>query len=260
MKHWRSLLNVALGMFLVGGAPAGSATAGTDRPPVVAVAASLRGALEDISAAFEASSGGRVRLSFGSTGSMISQVAAGAPYEIVLAADEASVARLEAEDRLDEAPVVFAEGHLVLAVTKASGLAIDGLADLGAALADGRVTRFAIANPEHAPYGRAAREALESEKLWSLVEPRLALGENVSQAGQFIAAGGAQAGLIARSVALELGAALWTSTIPDEHHRPINHSMGLLKGASPLARRFFAYLQGADARAILMRHGLTAPE
>lgn len=162
-------------------------------PPVVAAASDLQFALADIAAAFTRDTGGEVRLAFGSSGNFRTQIAQGAPFEMFLSADEAYVDALAAEGRTVDRGVRYATGRIVLFVPAGSPLKLDPtLADLKAAAMDGRVTRFAIANPEHAPYGRAAREALQRAGAWDALSPRLALGENVSQAAQFATTGSAQ--------------------------------------------------------------------
>jgi len=135
------------------------------------------------------------------------------------------------------------------------------LADLRQALADGRLVKLAIANPEHAPYGRAAMEALKSAGLWPAVEPKLVLGENVSQAAQFAASGSTQAGIFALSLALapnfrDAGSYV---PIPEALHRPLRQRMVLLSKAGATARAFYAFSQGPVARAIFRRYGFLLP-
>lgn len=152
-------------------------------PPAVAAAADLKFALTEAATQFERDSGQKVRLSFGSSGNFTQQIENGAPFELFLSADEAFVFRLaEAGHTLDRG-AQYAIGRLVLFVPERSPLKPDAtLEDLRAALTDGRLRRFAIANPEHAPYGRAARSVLRHAGLWTAIEPRLVLGENAAQA------------------------------------------------------------------------------
>jgi molybdate transport system substrate-binding protein len=135
------------------------------------------------------------------------------------------------------------------------------MADLKAALSDGRVQRFAIANPEHAPYGRAAEQALTKLGLWDSVRPRLVLGENVSQAAQFAAGGSAQGGIFAYSLALSPTVSRMGNyaLLPAELHQPLRQRMVLVKGAGETSRAFYAYLREPAARAILKRHGFLLP-
>ncbi len=233
-----------------------------DAAPVVAAAASLRYALDEIAARFETETGQTVRLTYGSTGSLVHQIENGAPFQLFLAADDASVKRLADEGRTDGTPSVFAHGRISLVAPKGSPVAVDGeLKGLRQALAAGTVQHFAIANPEVAPYGRAAREALQSAELWRSIEPRLVLGENVGQATQFATTGAAEAGIIANSLAVsgDVASKVMSALIPEAWHQPINHGMALLKGAGATARAFAAFVRGKEARAILERNGFSAP-
>ncbi len=143
-------------------------------------------------------------------------------------------------------------------MARASPLAPDGrLDDLAAALAERRVTRFAIANPEHAPYGKRAEEALRHRGLWDAIQPALVLGENVAQAAQFAVSGNAQGGLIAHSLAVAPPLADTASAlVPADYHSPLRQRMALTAKAGPVAEAFYAFLQGPKARAILDDYGL----
>ncbi|HEX4883438.1 MAG TPA: molybdate ABC transporter substrate-binding protein [Casimicrobiaceae bacterium] len=230
--------------------------------PAVAAAADLKFAMADLADAYQAATGRTVKLAFGSSGNFTQQIENGAPFELFLSADEGYVARLEAKGLTRDAGVLYAIGRLVLFVPAGSPLAHDGtLADLQRAIADGRLKRFAIANPEHAPYGRAAREALQAAGAWERIQPLLVLGENAVQATQFAAAGNAQGGLVPSSLAkapevARLGVA---TSVPDAMHRPLRQRMVLLKRATPAAEAFYAWLQSPPARAIFVRHGFALP-
>ena len=253
-------LTLAAGAALLPSAvPAAFAT--TDRP-VVAAASNLQFALEEIAEAFRSDTGDALRLSFGSSGNLARQIRQGAPFELFLSADEAYVRSLvEAGDTLGEA-VLYAIGRLVILVPPGSPLAADGtLADLARALQDGRLTRFAIANPAHAPYGERAEEVLRHAGLWEAIRPKLVLGENVSQAAQFAVSGNAQGGLVPYALALAptvSGRAAF-ELIPEAWHSPLRQRMVLLKQAGPVARRFYDYLQAPRARAIFDRYGFLLP-
>lgn len=231
-------------------------------PPRIAAAADLRLALTEIAAAFERDTGRKVDLLFGSSGNFYRQLQQGAPFAMFLSADEEYVLDLAKAGRTTDQGRLYAVGRLALIAPKASPLKVDeGLEGLRKALARGDIRRFAIANPDHAPYGRRAREALEQAGLWQPLEPHLVLGENVSQALQFAIDGGAQGGIIAWSLVQDpaLGARADFALIPAELHAPLRQRMVLMRSADETARRFYAYIDQPPARAILDRHGFALP-
>lgn len=253
--------HLALGLAALLGAALADRPAAAD-PPTLAAAADLKFAVEEIAERFKAESGRQMRLVFGSSGNLFAQIRQGAPFELFMSADEDFVFRLAEAGLTEDRGELYAIGRIVLKVPTGSPLKVDGtLEDLRAALADGRLTKFAIANPEHAPYGRRAEEALRHVGLWETIEPKLVLGENVAQAAQFATSGSAQGGIIAYSLALApavvpLGQ---HALIPEDWHEPLRQRMVLLKGASATARDFFAYMQEPAARAIMRRYGFVLP-
>lgn len=234
-----------------------------DDAPVVAAASDLQFALTEIAGDFTDRTGMTVRLAFGSTGNFARQIRAGAPFQIFLAADESFVAGLHAQGLTEDAGDLYALGRIVIVAPKGAALTPDPrMDDLARLLAEGQVTRFAIANPDHAPYGLRAREALMARGLWDQIRPALVLGENVSQAAQFALSGDASGGIIALSLALapELAERGKFALIPQDLHAPLRQRMVLLKDAGAVARAFYAHLQGAEARAVMTRHGFELPE
>jgi molybdate transport system substrate-binding protein len=234
---------------------------GASSAPLVAAAADLRFALDEVAAQFARDTGLRVRVVYGSSGNFRRQIAEGGPFELFLSADEAYVLALAKEGYLVDDGVLYAIGRIALVIPEGSPLRPDpSLQDLAAAVAAGRVGRFAIANPEHAPYGRAAREALTAAGAWEGLQGRLVLGENVAQAAQFAVSGSAQGGIVALSLALAPGALAGARhvTIPASMHQPLRQRMALTKRATETARVFYRYLQSPAATAILQRYGFTA--
>ena len=230
--------------------------------PLIAAAADLRFALDEIAADFRRATGQDVRIVYGSSGNFRRQIAEGAPFELFLSADESYIVALAREGFMIDDGVPYAIGRIALVVPAGSPLKLDGeLVDLAAAASDGRVRRFAIANPEHAPYGRAAREALQKARAWDALQDRLVLGENVAQATQFAVSGGAQGGIVALSLARspEVAGRARFVVIPDQMHAPLVQRMALTRRAQSTAREFYAYLQGPQARAVFLRHGFAAP-
>ena len=232
------------------------------QPALVAAASDLRFAIEEVAAAFERERGARVKVSLGSSGNFRHQIAAGAPFELFLSADEEYVDALRREGHTVDGGALYAIGRIVLFAPHGSPVVPEAeLAGLATALREGRVDRIAIANPEHAPYGRAAREALQKRGLWDAARARLVLGENVSQAAQFAASGSAQAGLFAYSLVLSpaIGQRGRHVLLPETLHAPLRQRMVLLRKAGATARDFYAYLQQPAARAIFRRHGFGLP-
>jgi molybdate transport system substrate-binding protein len=231
--------------------------------PVIAAAADLIYALPEIAEAFSRDTGRKVKLSFGSSGNFARQIAQGAPFQLFLSADERYVRFLAERGHTEGEGALYAIGRIVLFVPHGSSLQPDpDLRDLAAALENGRLRRFAIANPEHAPYGRAAREALIHAGLWERIEPRLVLGENASQATQFATAGAAAGGIVPYSLALAPAVAARGSfvLIPEDRHSPLAQRMVLIAGAGETARALYAYLQQPPAREVLRRYGFLLPE
>ncbi|MEH6647529.1 molybdate ABC transporter substrate-binding protein [Sulfitobacter sp.] len=231
--------------------------------PIIAAASDLQFAVTEIAATFEAQTGYAVRLNFGSTGNFARQIREGAPFDVFMAADESYVLDL-AQDRLTrDDGFVYAEGRIVLIAPHGSALSVDdGMNGLADALAQRRITRFAIANPDHAPYGVRAMEALKHRQLWEPLQPMLVLGENVSQAAQFATTGNAEGGIIAYSLALapQVSALGTYALIPADWHAPLRQRMVLLKDAGPEAEAFYTFMNSPQARTIMETYGFKRPE
>jgi molybdate transport system substrate-binding protein len=230
--------------------------------PVIAAAADLQFALTELAVAFKSDTGREVRLSFGSTGNLATQFRQGAPYQLFMAADQKFIADLYREGFTRDAGDLYAVGRLVLMVPHNSALKADeAMDDLAAKLEAGRITRFAIANPEHAPYGLRAKEALKHRGLWVKLQPHLVLGENVSQAAQFALSGNAEGGIIAYSLALapDVRAQGVFALIPNDWHEPLLQRLALMKNAGPVAEEFYAYMKTPKARQIMKKFGFVLP-
>ena len=225
----------------------------------VAVASNFTATLQRLGAQFEAQTGHRDQLliSSASTGKHFAQISNGAAFDIFLAADAEHPELLE--DRgfgVRGSRFAYAEGRLVLWVPQA-----DAQSDPRDYLTAGRFRRLAIANPRLAPYGLAARQVLESWRLWDVLQDKLVSGENVAQTLQFVATGNAEAGFVAlaqlRGAHLAPGGARWL--IPPELHAPISqHALLLRPGRA--AEAFMDYLRGDAAAGILRAAGYRVPE
>lgn len=221
----------------------------------IGAAADLRLALPALIAAHEAATGARFVISYGSSGQMVQQVAAGAPYELLLLADAATAARVTAAGT-QRRP--YALGRLALVVRAGAG--VRGLDGLKAALASGGVRRLAIANPAHAPYGVAAQAVLAR---LGLAGAPLVLGDNVGQALAFVTTGAADAGLVAQPLATPLarvaGAGFVVLPVPPAMHAPLVQTLVILPQASPQARALAVAITGPQGRAALARAGFGLP-
>ena len=242
-------------------------------PVQVAAASDLKFALTQIASLFQAQTGQAVALRFGSSGQFARQIEYGLPVDLFMSADESYVFGL-AKAGLTRAPsgpagtpdtdhargTRYATGRIALLIAPGADIRLD--ANLNGLKAGWqRVTRFALANPEHAPYGRAARQALVALGLWEMVQPKLVLGDNIAQATHFISSGAAQAGITALSLALapEVAPPDRHLALPEHLHDPLHQRMVLLKSASLAADALFHFLQMPAARVLMARYGFSSP-
>lgn len=221
----------------------------------VAVAANFSAPMRQIAAAFEKDSGHQVVLALGATGAFYAQIRNGAPFDVFLAADDTTPAKLEADGLgVKGSRFVYATGRLVL------WSAQPGLVDdQGAVLQGQRIVKLAIADPRLAPYGLAAEQALTRLGLLEALRPRLVLGANIAQVHQFIASGNATAGFVALSQVYANGALTGGSgwVLPQQLHAPIRQEAQLLRrGAdNAAAQALLVYLRGDTARRIMRASG-----
>lgn len=230
-------------------------------PARVASASDLQFVLPEVAGAFHRTGAHRVELSFGASGNFARQIQQGAPFDLFLSADEGFAWRLADAGLTRDRGTLYALGHIALIVAAGSTIAPDPRLD-GLKRDWQQVQRFAIANPELAPYGRAAREALQRLGLWERAQPKLVLGENVSQATQFVATGSAQAGIVSLSLAAApaLADKARHLALPPSLHAPLRQRMVLLRNARPAAAAFHDFVVGAEGQAIFARHGFGRPE
>ena len=249
----RSLALILL--FIVSVFTPGAARA-AEKKITVAAASDLTFALKEIAAGYEKATGTKVVLSFGSTGMFAKQIREGAPFDIFFAADVRYIEGLNKDGlMLSDTVAPYAQGRIVLAVNKASGIKAAGLQDL----LKPEITHIAIANPDHAPYGKAAMEALKAKGLWEGLKSKLVYGENIRSTLQYIQTGNAQAGIIALSVA-DVSEITYTPIDPALHN-PINQAAGVVKATrdADTARDFLKYVNGKDGRLIMKKYGFTLP-
>lgn len=229
---------------------------------LVAAASDLNFAFKEIVAQFERQTGTRVKLSLGSSGNLFSQIQNGAPFDLYFSADIRYPHKLvESGHGVPASLYQYAVGRIVVWARKQSPLAVESRGM--EVLLDPSIRRIAIANPKHAPYGRAADAAMEHFKVSEQARPKLVLGENISQAAQFVESGAADVGIIALSLALapamtEAGRH-WM--VPAEAHPPLEQGAVLLKNGAngEAARAFLEFIKGAEGRAIMRRYGFVVP-
>jgi molybdate transport system substrate-binding protein len=227
----------------------------------VAAASDLTYAMNEIAANFEKATGCTVRLSLGSSGNFLTQIENGAPFDVFFSADIAYPEKLEAEGlAAPGSAYVYAIGKIALWTRN------DSRVDVGrglAALREPSVRKIAIANPEHAPYGRAAEQALRQSGVYEAVKDRLVLGENISQAAEFVESGNADAGILALSLvvspAMKDKGRAWN--IPEKFYTPIEQGAVVLRAAANPqgAREFLDYIKMPATAALLERYGFVLP-
>lgn len=232
------------------------------RSIAVAVAANMKPAFEEIAARFQAAHPDvEVKATFGASGNFFAQIANGAPFDLFLSADAEFPSKAVEKGLADGKAFTYAYGKLVVWVPR--GAKIDLEAKGLAALVDPSVQKIAIANPEVAPYGRAARAALEKAGLHEQLKDRIVMGQSVSQAAQFVQSGNAQAGFVPLSLAkappLSEEGRAWP--VPPSSHERIEQAGVVIKGArgAPLARELAAFVTGPAVRDVLERYGYDLP-
>src|ERR1700687_6030644 len=250
MKYLLALLLLLIGTFA------------TAQGIVVAAAADMSGALPQLVETYTKKTGQTVKVTLGSSGNLTNQIRNGAPFDVFFSADEEYPQQLIAEGLASKDTLYrYAVGRLVLWVPGDSPL---DLPKLGMkALLDPSVKKISIANPAHSPYGRAAEAALRHFGIYNQVSSRLVLGENVSQAAQFVESGNAQAGLIALlhalAPAMKDKGRYWT--VPLDAYPTLNQAAVVLSRSqqSSAAREFLEFVRGPEATSLLASYGFSVP-
>lgn len=227
----------------------------------IAAAADLKFAMTDLAEQFEKHGGSKLDVTYGSSGNFFAQMQNGAPFDLFFSADAEYPKKLEAAGLTEPGTLYqYALGRIVICAPAGSGLNVEQ--DGWKALLDERVKKIAIANPEHAPYGRAAVAALQTSGIYEAMKSKLVYGENISQAAQFVQSGNAQAGIIALSLAISTPMKTgmrWE--IPADMHPPIQQTAVMLKAAKnkTAAKEFLGFVKSSAGREILQRYGFTIP-
>ena len=228
----------------------------------VSAAADLSYAFGEIGAAFEAETGHKVVFNFGSTGQLAQQIEQGAPVDLFAAANVSFIDDLAQQGLiLPDTVQMYARGRITLWTRADSPLQITQVSDL----ARTEIARIAIANPDHAPYGVAAREAMQTAGVWEAVQPKLVLGENVRQTLQYAETGNVDAAIVALSLSVPAAASAgqpgrWT-LIPEDLHAPIDQALAVIRGTQheSAARAFAAFVNGSQGRPIMRKYGFVLP-
>lgn len=222
----------------------------------VAVAANFKKPAEEIGAAFKAKTGDEVKYAFGATGQFAAQIRNGAPFDILLAADDTTAPALAKNGlALASSNFVYARGTLVLYSTtlpvKEQGEQI---------LRKGDFAHVSIANPKTAPYGTAAIEAMKKMGVYEPLKPKIVEGSNIGQTFDFVATGNAQVGFVALSQAIGAGKGQWW-VVPQADYAPIDQSAILLKPGEnkAVAKAYLDFLRGPEARTVIEKYGYTIP-
>jgi molybdate transport system substrate-binding protein len=237
-------------------APVSAAPGATVR---VAAAADLQFAMQEVVAQFQKTSKAQITVSYGSSGNFYAQLQNGAPFDVFFSADMEYASKLDAAGLAEPGTLTkYALGKLVLWTS--ADAAVDITKDGWKALLDSRITKIAVANPEHAPYGRAAVAALHSAGIYDQVKSKLVYGENISQAAQFVQSGNAQAGLVALSLALAPAmkdGKRWE--VPPDAYPAIEQGAIVMKSATDkaAARAFLDFVMSPAGRDTLRKYGFS---
>lgn len=227
----------------------------------IAAASDLQFALGDLATQYEKQSGAKLAITYGSSGNFFAQIQNGAPFDLFFSADIAYPRKLVEAGYADgNSLVIYARGHIVIWLPPDSPLNLTATGFL--TLLDPRIQKIAIANPEHAPYGRAAIIAMRQAGLYNQLKTKLVLGENISQAAQFVLSGNAQAGIIARSLALSpVMKSGKRYDISEWDVPPLDQAAVILKSApnKQAASAFLEFLKTPAARTIFEGYGYSAP-
>jgi len=226
----------------------------------VAAAADLSAVLPEIAAQYKKQTGQDVKLSFGASGNLTTQIKNGAPFDVFFSADEEYPKQLITDGFADKDTLYrYAVGRLVLWMPNDSPLDVEKLGIH--ALLDPSIKKVAIANPQHAPYGRAAEAALKKLGVYDQISSKLVIGENISQTAQFVESGNAQAGLVALSHALSPAmkgkGKYWA--VPLDAYPTLNQAAVVIsKSKQPAAaRKFLDYIRGPEATSLLKNYGFS---
>jgi molybdate transport system substrate-binding protein len=231
--------------------------AGNQTPQLtVAAASDLTAAFEELGREFETSHKIKVVFVFGSTGMLTRQIENGAPMDLFAAANVAYVDQLEQKGLIiPDTKAIYARGRITLWTMSDSPLRVETISDLTRP----EIKRIAIANPDHAPYGLAAKQALESAGVWETLKPKLVYGDNIRQTLQYAETGNVDVAIVALSLSRQ-SKGRWT-LVPEELHQPIDQGLAVIKNTpmEQAARAFASFITGPRGKEILGKYGFAFP-
>ena len=223
---------------------------------IVSAAADLTPAFEELGAQFTQETGIKVTFNFGSTGQLAQQIEQGAPVDLFAAANVSFVEELERKNLIiPDTKALYAQGRITLWTRNDNFMRLERLEEL----AQPQVQRIAIANPEHAPYGVAAREALQSVGVWERMTSKLVFGENVRQTLQYAEAGNVDAAIVALSLSIQ-SKGRWV-LISEKLHKPLNQALAVIRTTrrEAEARRFASFINSPQGRTVMCKYGFILP-
>jgi molybdate transport system substrate-binding protein len=222
----------------------------------VSAASDLTFTFQEIGKLFEQETGVKIIFNFGFTGQLAQQIEHGAPVDLFAAANIAYVEELETQGLIfPDTKTIYAQGRITLWTRKDSPLRIERMRDL----TQSGIQRIAIANPDHAPYGKAAREALQSAGVWETVQPKLVLGENIRQTLQYAETGNVDVAIVALSLSVQ-SEGRW-ALIPAALHQPLDQALAVIKSSlhQTEARAFAAFILSNKGQPIMRKYGFVLP-
>jgi molybdate transport system substrate-binding protein len=232
--------------------PATTTTTASHGELTVAAASDLTPVFEELGRAFESATKTKVVFVFGSTGMLTRQIENGAPFDLFAAANVSYIDELEQKGLIiPDSKAVYARGRITLWTANESPVRFQGIEDL----ARPEIQRIAIANPDHAPYGLAAKQALQSTGVWDRVQPKLVYGDNIRQALQYAQTGNVEVAIVSLTLSINSNGR-WT-LIPEELHQPIDQGLAIMKSTrnEPAARAFITFLSSPQGKAIMKKYG-----
>ncbi len=258
MKHGWLTIVVVLAACLSSCSAPSAPTSPDNVTLTVSAAANLSTVFQELGAAFTEQTGIALVFNFGASGSLAQQIEQGAPVDVFAAANEAYITQLnDAGLVIPDTIARYAIGRLILWTRAHSSLTLTSIEDL----TQPGITRIAIANPETAPYGVAAREALQTAGLWETLQPKLIFGENIAQTFQYAETGNVDVAFVALSQGIEASDAGKWLLLPDDLHSPLNQVLAVVRSTQheAEARQFVAFVNSPTGREIMRRYGYILP-